>query len=61
MPAQPEPATAPDPPRSAAPSGSMSHPDGTIEIGLPDGVSVRVDAQVDSAALRRVLAALARR
>jgi transposase len=61
MPAQPEPATPPDPPRSAAPSGSMSHPDGTIEIGLPDGVSVRVDAQVDSAALRRVLAALARR
>lgn len=40
---------------------SVSRPDGMIEIILPDGVSVRVDAQVDSGALRRVLAALARR
>jgi hypothetical protein len=32
-----------------------------IEIALPCGVSVRVDAQVDSGALRRVLAALTRR
>jgi transposase len=32
---------------------------GTIEIALPGGVSVWVDAQVDSDALRRVLAALA--
>jgi hypothetical protein len=32
-----------------------------IEIALPGGVSVRVDSQVDSGALRRVLAALARR
>lgn len=31
---------------------------GVIEITLPSGVSVRVDAQVDSRALRRVLAAL---
>ena len=30
----------------------------TIEIVLPSGVSVRVDGQVDSGALRRVLAAL---
>lgn len=31
---------------------------GTIEIVLPSGVSVRVDARVDSGALRRVLTAL---
>jgi transposase len=48
-------------PQSAAPSAPMHHPDGMIEIALPGGVSVRVDAQVDSGALRRVLAALARR
>ena len=36
----------------ATPSG------GTIEIVLPGGVSVRVNGQVDSSALRRVLAAL---
>ena len=47
--------------QSAAPSAPMHHPDGMIEIALPGGVSVRVDAQVDSGALRRVLAALARR
>jgi hypothetical protein len=35
-------------------------PDGLIEIALPDGIFVRVDAQVDSRALRRVLAALNR-
>jgi transposase len=34
---------------------------GTIEIVLPGGVSVWVDAQVDSGALRRVLTALASR
>ena len=32
-----------------------------IEIMLPDGVTVRVGAAVDEAALRRVLAALGRR
>jgi transposase len=47
--------------QSAAPSAPMHHPDGMIEIALPGGVSVRVDAQVDSGALRRVLAALTRR
>ena len=31
---------------------------GAIEIALPGGVSIRVDAEVDSGALRRVLAAL---
>jgi hypothetical protein len=39
----------------------MSHPDGMIEITLPGGVSIRVDAHMDSGALRRVLAALVRR
>ena len=52
MPADPSPATT---------LNSMKHSDGMIEIALPGGVSVRVDAQVDSGALRRVLAALARR
>ena len=33
-------------------------PEGLIEIVLPGGVSVRVDAQVDGLALRRVLGAL---
>ena len=41
--------------------GTFDLPEGTIEIALPGGVSVRVDAQVDSGALRRVLAALVRR
>jgi transposase len=53
--ADPAPPVAPPP---AAPTGPMN---GMIEIALPGGVSVRVDAQVDSGALRRVLAALARR
>ena len=43
---------------AAAPSGPVN---GMIEIALPGGVSVRVDAQVDSGALRRVLAALTQR
>jgi transposase len=33
-------------------------PEGLIEIVLPGGVSVRVDAEVDGRALRRVLSAL---
>jgi transposase len=60
LPAQPAPATPPAP-QPAPVANSMNHPDGTIEISLPGGVSVRVDAQVDSGALRRVLAALVRR
>ena len=60
MPAQSAPAPS-SPHPAATPSGPMSLPDGMIEISLPGGVSVRVDAQVDSGALRRVLAALARR
>ena len=35
-----------------------SRPDGLIEIVLPSGVLVRVDAAVDGRALRRVLGAL---
>ena len=61
MPADPAPAIPPAPHPAATPSGPMNRPDGMIEIVLPGGVSVRVDAQVDSGALRRVLAALARR
>jgi transposase len=60
IPQLPAPA-APSPLRAAAASNSASHPDGMIEIALPGGVNVRVDAQVDSGALRRVLAALSRR
>jgi transposase len=39
-------------------SPSVAHADGLIEIVLPSGVSVRVDAHVDGRALRRVLSAL---
>lgn len=46
----------------AAPSAAMSGGAPTsIEIVLPDGVTVRVAATVDEAALRRVLVALGRR
>ena len=58
MPADPAPAIPPVAPPTAVPSVPMN---GMIEIALPGGVSVRVDAQVDSGALRRVLAALGRR
>jgi transposase len=37
---------------------TRSAPDGLIEIVLPSGVLVRVDAAVDGRALRRVLGAL---
>ncbi len=52
------------PPASSAtplPSSPSMRPEGLIEIVLPGGVSVRVDAQVDGRALRRVLSALADR
>ena len=51
-------------PAMAAPSSVpnvQSRPSGLIEILLPTNVTLRVDAQVDGAALRRVLAALAGR
>lgn len=39
-------------------SGPIRAPSGLIEIVLPNGPTVRVDAQVDQQALRRVLAVL---
>ena len=39
-------------------SPSAAHADGLIEIVLPSGVSLRVDAHVYGRALRRVLGAL---
>jgi transposase len=50
--AAPEPTSVPPP---------NAKPAGLIEIVLPDGALVRVDATVDGAALRRVLAALSSR
>ena|SRR5664279_1498085 len=52
-------AATPAPP-IAPPTAPPAQPDGRIEITLSRGVSVRVDAKVDGAALRRVLAALER-
>ena len=49
---------APEPP-PAPPTGTA--PAGQIEIVLPDGALVRVDAAVDAAALRLVLAVLSGR
>ena len=39
-------------------AGPVAQPSGLIEIVLPGGATVRVDAQVDEQALGRVLAAL---
>lgn len=50
-----------EPPRLAGPIASSAPATGLIEIVLPDGASIRVDAQVDEPALRRVLAALDKR
>ncbi len=47
-----------EPRRLAGSIGASPRPSGLIEIALPSGVAVRVDAQVDDRALRRVLAAL---
>jgi transposase len=50
-----------EPRRLAAPDTAAStQRSGLIEIVLPGGISVRVDAQVDDRALRRVFAALRR-
>jgi transposase len=43
------------------PASSATAPAGSIEIVLPSGVLVRVDADVDGRALRRVLGALSER
>jgi len=48
-------ATAPSTP------SAPSRPEGLIEVVLPGGVVVRLDAHVDGGALRRVLSALGRR
>ncbi len=45
-------------PALSSPSPSSGRSEGLIEILLPGGVSLRVDAQVDGRALRRVLGAL---
>jgi len=47
-------------PIEPAPAQPPAAPAGRIEIVLRRGATVRVDAQVDEAALRRVLAALKR-
>jgi hypothetical protein len=45
-------------PQTAAPMNAWPRAEGLIEIVLPNGASVRVDAHVDARALRRVLGAL---
>jgi transposase len=52
--ANPKPVEAPAPSTPSA----LSRPEGLIEIVLPGGVVVRMDAHVDSRALRLVLGAL---
>lgn len=42
----------------AAHVGATARSPGLIEIGLPDGTTMRVDAEIDPRALRRVLAAV---
>jgi len=58
----PSPAEVADPKPVAAPPPSTplarSRPEGLIEVVLPGGVVVRMDAHVDGDALRRVLGAL---
>ncbi len=51
-------AAAVTPPHAAVPLIASPRAEGLIEIVLPGGASVRVDAQVDGRALRRVLGAL---
>jgi transposase len=58
--AAPAPATLELAPPATAVASPPAGLDGRIEIMLSNGAKVRVDAQVNEAALRRVLAALAR-
>jgi transposase len=58
--ALPAPEPGPTSVTAASPTPSP-RPDGLIEIVLPGGALVRVDAEVDGRALRRVLSALQRR
>ena len=55
---QPPESSEPVSPTVPSPPPQSSRPDGLIEIVLPSGVLVRVDAEVDSRALRRVLGIL---
>jgi len=48
----------PGPPAPCPLPAASPRPEGLIEVMLPGGVSVRVDASVDARALRRVLGAL---
>ena len=57
MAAQPAPTEAHLPCTSTAPP----RPDGLIEVVMPSGVVVRMDAHVDGRALRRILGALEER
>ena len=41
--------------------GPAAQPSGLIEIVLPDGITVRVDPQIDPRALRRILSVLDKR
>ena len=49
------------PPQTVLARSASPHPRGLIEIILPDGVTLRVDAAVEEKALRRVLAVLSPR
>ena len=55
---QPPDCSEPVSPTVPSPPPQSSRPDGLIEIVLPSGVLVRVDAAADGRALRRVLGAL---
>ena len=55
---QPPECSEPVSPAVPSPPPQSSRPDGVIEIVLPSGVLVRVDAAVDGRALRRVISAL---
>jgi transposase len=55
-PGDPTPPTASDPPPASR--GHQDEPSGRIEIDLPSGARIRVDAQVNERALRRVLQAM---
>lgn len=54
----PEPAPTVSRPAKALSPASSVVPEGTIEITLPDGTTVRVKGEVGAATLRRVLGAL---
>src|SRR5271165_2394188 len=51
----------PEQPTASSEPAAPLHPEGLIEILLPGGVTLRVDARVDESALRRVLEAVAGR